>query len=79
LIVEQLKDAVSTEIIGIDHIYVAVSDLGRSESLYDRVTLVLGFRKNTFTNDGDHQIQYYNRHPASSCGPPSARRPDTIL
>jgi len=23
---------------------------------------ILGFRKNTFTNEGDHHIQYYNRH-----------------
>lgn len=62
LIVKRLKDAVTTEIIGIDHIYVAVSDLGRSERFYDRVMSILGFRKNTFTNDGDRHIQYYNRH-----------------
>ena len=50
------------ETIGIDHIYVAVSDLSRSETFYDRVMRILGFRKNTFTNEGDHHIQYYNRH-----------------
>ena len=50
------------EIIGIDHIYIAVSDLGRSEEFYDRVMTTLGFRKNTFTNEGDRHIQYYNRH-----------------
>src|SRR4051812_1903751 len=52
----------SIEIIGIDHIYIAVSDLGRSEEFYDRVMRILGFRKNTFANEGDHHIQYYNRH-----------------
>ena len=52
----------STETIGIDHIYITVSDLARSERFYDRVMRVLGFRKNTFTNEGDHHIQYYNRH-----------------
>ena len=52
----------SIEVIGIDHIYIAVSDLGRSESFYNRVMSILGFRKNTFTNEGDHHIQYYNRH-----------------
>jgi catechol 2,3-dioxygenase-like lactoylglutathione lyase family enzyme len=52
----------SIEIIGIDHIYVSVSDLKRSEEFYDRVMFILGFRKNTFTNEGDHHIQYYNRH-----------------
>ena len=50
------------EIIGIDHIYIAVSDLGRSEKFYDRVMFILGFRKNTFTNEGSLHIQYYNRH-----------------
>src|SRR5436190_21957955 len=52
----------STETIGIDHIYIAVSDLTRSERFYDCVMRILGFRKNTFANEGDHHIQYYNRH-----------------
>jgi len=35
-----------TEVIGIDHIYIAVSDLERSELFYDRVLLeALGFRR----------------------------------
>src|SRR5262245_65348051 len=50
------------EVIGIDHMYLAVSDMGRSEAFYDRLMTILGFRKNTFTNEGDHHIQYYNRH-----------------
>lgn len=50
------------EVIGIDHIYIAVSDLRRSERFYDEVMEILGFRKNTFMNEGDHHIQYYNRH-----------------
>ena len=32
------------------------------ERFYDCVMRILGFRKNTFTNEGDHHIQYYNRH-----------------
>ena len=32
----------SVEIIGIDHLYVAVRDLRRSEQFYDRVMDVLG-------------------------------------
>ena len=62
----------SIEILAIDHIYIAVSDLHRSESFYDRVMRIFGFRKNTFINEGDPHIQYYNRHfgfvlrPASS-------------
>ena len=38
-----------TEVIGIDHVYIAVSDLERSEIFYDRVMFeALGFRKNKF-------------------------------
>ena len=52
-----------TEVIGIDHIYLAVADLGRSEGFYDRALLgVLGFRKNSFELNGEPHIQYYNRH-----------------
>jgi len=49
------------EIIGIDHIYLAVSDLDRSEAFYDRVMSVLGFQKNEFTMSGDRHVQYFNR------------------
>ena len=50
------------EVIGIDHIYITVSDLGASERFYDLVMLqVLGFRKNTFTLAGDPHVQYFNR------------------
>jgi len=52
-----------TEVIGIDHIYVAVSDLGRSEVFYDKVLLkTMDFRKNKFVLDDDPHIQYFNRH-----------------
>jgi glyoxylase I family protein len=50
------------EIISIDHIYVAVSDLQQSEAFYDRVMSVLGFRKNSFQIDGTTHVQYFNRH-----------------
>lgn len=51
------------EVTGIDHIYITVSDLPRSESFYDRVLLdTLGFRKNSFTLGSDPHIQYFNRH-----------------
>lgn len=49
------------EIIGIDHIYITVSDLARSEEFYDRAMTVLGFRKNHFAIDGDPHVQYFNR------------------
>lgn len=50
------------EVIGIDHIYITVSNLRRSEIFYDTVMKVLGFRKNQFQLDGENHIQYYNRH-----------------
>ena len=57
-----MKGETNIEVIGIDHIYVAVSQIERSEKYYDRVMPLLGFEKNTFQNDGDRHIQYYNRH-----------------
>lgn len=50
------------EVIGIDHIYVAVSDIVRSEAFYDLVFATLGFRKNSFRLDDEPHVQYYNRH-----------------
>ena len=51
------------EVIGIDHIYIAVSDLARSESFYDRVLLeTLGFRKSRFALGGEPHVQYFHRH-----------------
>ena len=51
------------EITGIDHIYISVSDLDRSEAFYDKVLMdSLGFRKNRFVLDGEPHVQYFNRH-----------------
>jgi glyoxylase I family protein len=50
------------EVLGIDHIYITVSDLARAEAFYDRVMPVLGFRKNSFAITGEPHIQYFNRH-----------------
>lgn len=52
-----------TPVVGIDHLYITVSDLDRSRAFYDAVFLgVLGFRRNAFTLGGDQHLQYYNRH-----------------
>jgi catechol 2,3-dioxygenase-like lactoylglutathione lyase family enzyme len=52
-----------TEVIGIDHIYIAVSDLEVSETFYDRALVEgLGFRKNVFQLGGDPHVQYACRH-----------------
>ena len=50
------------DVIGIDHIYITVSNLERSEAFYDVVMTVLGFRKNKFELDGERHVQYFNRH-----------------
>lgn len=50
------------EVIGIDHLYVTVSDLASSERFYDVVMGALGFRKSEFAIHGERHLQYYNRH-----------------
>ena len=50
------------EVMGIDHIYITVSDMARSQAFYDTVMAVLGFRSNRFEINGDPHVQYYNRH-----------------
>ena len=50
------------EIIGIDHIYIAVRDLGRSEAFYDPVLSALGFRKSTGPLGDEPHVFYTNRH-----------------
>ncbi|MDD5057548.1 MAG: VOC family protein [Sideroxydans sp.] len=51
------------EVTGIDHIYLTVSDLARSEVFYDLVLMdALEFRKNKFTLGGEPHVQYFNRH-----------------
>jgi len=63
------------DVIGIDHIYISVSDLPRAEAFYDQVMPILGFRKNAFTIDGAPHIQYFNRHFGYVLRPAKARQP----
>jgi catechol 2,3-dioxygenase-like lactoylglutathione lyase family enzyme len=54
--------AACAEVIGIDHIYLTVSSLERSERFYDQLLVeALGFRKNRFVLAGDPHVQYFNR------------------
>lgn len=58
-----ILDHIGPNVTGIDHIYLTVSSLSRSEPFYDQVMLpILGFRKSKFELAGDPHIQYYNRH-----------------
>jgi len=47
------------EVIGLDHIYVSVSDFARSEAFYDRVMGALGFRKGDKPIGGDRHAHYF--------------------
>jgi len=51
-----------TEVLGIDHIYLAVRDLEASRRFYDVVMKILGFRSGSFQIGGDAHASYYNRH-----------------
>lgn len=70
------------EVTGIDHIYIAVSDLARASAFYDLVLRdTLGFRKNAFVLGGDPHVQYFNRHfgfvlrPARASAPHDPQAP----
>ena len=66
----------SVEVIGLDHVFVAVRDLRRSEEFYDRVMPVLGFRKGEASiGDAPHAI-YYNRRFAYALRPAKEGTPD---
>lgn len=65
------------EVIGIDHLYLAVRSLERSEAFYDRVMLqVLGYRKIASTIAGDPHVHYFNRQFGFSLRPARADTPD---
>ena len=65
------------EVIGIDHIYLAVRSLERSEAFYDRVMLqVLGYRKAHSAIAGEPHVHYFNRQFGFSLRPARDGAPD---
>lgn len=51
----------SVDVIGIDHLYLSVAELARSEAFYDGVMRILDFRKVARPlAGGDMHIHYYN-------------------
>jgi glyoxylase I family protein len=48
-------------VIGIDHIYLAVSDFAVSEAFYDAVMRALGFYKSDRPIGGERHAHYFNR------------------
>ena len=63
------------EVLGIDHIYIAVSDLEVSTTYYDKVMKVLGFRKGTDQIGEQPHVHYFNRTLQYTLRPASAARP----
>jgi len=49
------------EVTALDHVYVTVGDLARSEAFYDAVMRLLGFRKSTTPIAGEPHLHYFNR------------------
>lgn len=62
------------DVIGVDHIYLAVSDFAASEAFYDPVMRALGFYKGDRPIGGERHAHYFNRalqlsiRPARSAG-----------
>jgi catechol 2,3-dioxygenase-like lactoylglutathione lyase family enzyme len=60
------------EVLGIDHVYLAVRDLVRSGAFYREVMAVLGYRAARSSIGGDPHLHFYNRQFGLSLRP--ARR-----
>jgi catechol 2,3-dioxygenase-like lactoylglutathione lyase family enzyme len=63
------------DVLGFDHLYIAVSDMARAEAFYDRAMGALGFRKNSFALGGEPHVQYYNRQFGYVLRPARTPRP----
>jgi len=48
-------------VLGLDHVYLTVSDMARSERFYDEVMRMLGFHKGVEPIGGDPHVHYFNR------------------
>ena len=57
------------EVLGLDHLYLTVSDLSRSERFYDGVMRLLGFRKGDKEIAGEPHVHYFNRQLQISLRP----------
>lgn len=63
------------EIVGLDHLYLAVSDFGRAERFYDRVMRLMGFRKGVRAIADAPHCHYFNRVMQISIRPANAGAP----
>jgi glyoxylase I family protein len=63
----------ATELIGIDHVYLTISDFARSRRFYDRLMKALGFKKGTAAIGGEPHCHCYNRNFQVSIRPAHRR------
>jgi len=68
-----MTNPAALEVTAVDHVYVTVTDLGRSVAFYDPVMRLLGFRKGTMPIEGEPHAHYFNRVTQYSLRP--ARSP----
>ena len=64
------------EVVGVDHIYLAVADLARSEKFYDSVLALLDFRKIDAPIGGEPHRHYFNKVMQISIRPAHGGRHD---
>lgn len=64
------------EVVGLDHIYLAVADLERSEKFYDSVLALLDFRKIDAPIGGEPHRHYFNKVMQISIRPAHGGRHD---
>lgn len=57
------------ELLGLDHLYITVSDLRHSEAFYDAIMQRFGFRKGDSAIGGDPHAHYFNPHLQVSIRP----------
>ena len=59
---ERSTPPAAAEVTGIDHVYLAVSDLDASTRFYAPLMAILGFRRGAFAIGGEPHASWYNRH-----------------
>src|SRR5438552_5427134 len=67
------------EVVGLDHVYLAVSDFERSESYYDTVLGLLDFRKIDAPIGGETHRHYFNKVMQISIRPAHGGRHDPYV
>jgi catechol 2,3-dioxygenase-like lactoylglutathione lyase family enzyme len=63
------------EVIGLDHVYLAVRDIARAQTFYDPVMERLGFKKSDFVIAGEPHAHYFNRVIQISLRPARSQAP----